>query len=116
MLRQYLPDFFLQILGFISKYQIFGFIPLNATLHVLLSTLITIFLIKKGVKPINAFITIFLLGLTKELFDSQALGNTWQKHIRDMALNLIFPSLVLLVSYVKSRISQQSSENKSNNY
>lgn len=116
MLRQYLPDFFLQTLGFISKYQIFGFIPLNATLHVLLSTLITIFLIKKGVKPINAFITIFLLGLTKELFDSQALGNTWQKHIRDMALNLIFPSLILITAYIKNKISQQSPRKKPENY
>lgn len=105
MLKPYLPDFILQTLGFISKYQILGFIPLNATLHILISILITILLLKKGVKPLNAFIFIFLLGLTKELFDSQALGNTWQKHIRDMCLNLIFPSMVLFVSYIKSKIN-----------
>lgn len=110
MLKPYLPDFILQSLGFISKYQILGIIPLNATLHILISSIITIVLIKKGIKPLNTFIFIFFLGLTKELFDSQALGNTWQKHVRDMCLNLIFPAMVLTVSYIKSKTNKAPSK------
>jgi hypothetical protein len=103
MLKQYLPDFIFNILGFISKYQIFGFIPLNATLHLLISTTIAIYLLKKKFKPIKVFIIILMLGILKELFDSNALGNTWQKHIRDMCINLIFPTLVLIVEYIKNK-------------
>lgn len=108
MLKQYMPDIILHILGFISKYQIFGFIPLNATLHIFFSSIFTIILIKKGVKAFNAFLFIFFLGITKEIFDSQTLGNTWQKHIRDMSLNLIFPSMVLFVSYIKNKIAKST--------
>lgn len=107
MLKQYLPDFIFKTLGFISKYQIFGIIPLNATLHLLISTTITIFLLKKKLKPIKVFFIIFMLGLLKELFDANALGNTWQKHIGDMCINLFFPSLVLIVSYIKKKANEQ---------
>lgn len=103
MLKQYLPNYILELLGFISKYQIFGIIPLNATLHLLISAIITITLIKKGVKALNVFILIFLLGLTKEIFDSQALGNTMEKHIRDMGLNLVFPLIFLAISLIKRK-------------
>lgn len=103
MLKQYLPEFVFKILGFISKYQIFGFIPLNITLHLTISALITFYLLKKKIEPKKIFIIIFLLGLLKELFDANALGNTWEKHVRDMCINLIFPSLVILVHYIKNK-------------
>ncbi len=108
MLKQYLPDFVFKILGFISKYQIFGIIPLNITLHLVISTTITIYLLKKKFKPLKVFIIIFMLGLLKEFFDANALGNTWQKHVRDMCINLFFPSLVLLVGYIKKKASEKN--------
>lgn len=107
MLKQYLPDFVFKILGFISKYQIFGIIPLNATLHLLISTLISIFLLKKKFKPVKVFIIIFMLGLLKELFDANALGNTWQKHVRDMCINLLFPTLIIIVNYIKKKAKEK---------
>lgn len=107
MLRQYLPKFIIHLLEYISRTKIYGIIPLNATLHFLISTSITIFLIRRKVKPHHAFFFILLLGLAKEVFDSYALGNTMAKHIRDMVINLTFPTLVIVVHYIKNKAKEQ---------
>ncbi len=108
MLRPYLPDFIFNLLPFISKYQIFGFIPLNATLHLLISSILTYILIKKGHSAKKTFWIIFWIGVMKEIFDSQALGNTWTKHMRDMCLNLIFPTILLIVHKVKEKTKNEA--------
>ncbi len=113
MLRPYLPEFLFNILSFISKYKIFGFIPLNATLHLSISALLTYIFIKKGHSAKKTFIIIFFIGLMKEFFDSQALGNTWTKHTRDMCLNLFFPTIMIGVHYLKFKIKDHNL-NKSN--
>lgn len=108
-----LPEPLIHLLEFISKYKIFGFIPLNATLHFTITTLISLFLYKREWKVRNILIFIFFLGLSKEIFDSFALGNTIEKHIRDMCINLTFPSLLAIYDKVRIKIAALKSDVKS---
>ncbi len=96
-----MPDFISHTLGFISKYKIAGIIPLNATLHLLISTLITIILLKKKFRILHIIFLIFLLGISKEILDCFVLNNTLKKHITDMMINLFYPTMVLIIKKIK---------------
>jgi hypothetical protein len=98
-----MPEIVHHVLGFISKYKIFGVIPLNATLHFTISILITIILLNKKVKITHIIFFIFFLGLAKEVLDSFVLNNTMLKHFTDMCINLFYPTLIFTIRKLKNK-------------
>lgn len=99
------------ILGTISATRLFGFIPLGMILHITITTLISIFLLRRGMKFKHVFIIVFFIGLSKEILDSFVLNNTLQKHILDMCYNLSFLTLIYLRDKLKIFIKKLKMKN-----
>lgn len=88
------------ILGTISATRIYGIIPLGMILHITITTIISIVLLRRGMKFKHVFIIVFSIGLSKEILDSFVLNNTFQKHVIDMCYNLSF----LTILYIRDRL------------
>lgn len=91
------------ILGTISVYRIFDFIPLGMILHISISAFITIALLKYGMEFEKVVIIVFLIGLAKEFLDSFVINNTMAKHILDLCYDMSYPAALALVRKIKSR-------------
>ncbi len=98
------------VLAPISKYVIFGFIPLGMILHISISALITIILLKRGMKFRNVYIIVFAIGLSKEILDTFVLNNTMKKHILDMCYDMSYPTFL----YVREKLKMKIREMKAN--
>lgn len=90
----------------ISKYVIFGFIPLGMILHISISALITIILLKRGVKFRNVYIIVFFIGLSKEILDTFVLNNTMKKHILDMCYDMSYPTFIFIKDKLRLKIRE----------
>lgn len=84
------------ILAPISSYRILGFIPLGMVLHIGISAVITIILLKRGMKFRNVCIVVFGIGLSKEILDTFVLNNTMKKHILDMCYDMTYPAFLFI--------------------
>lgn len=100
-------------LGWISAYRILGFIPLGMPLHIGISALITILLLKRGMKLNQVFILVFMIGLSKEILDSFVINNTMKKHILDMCYDMSFPTLLVMLEATKAKIHKIKSRDGS---
>ncbi len=90
-------------LGFISKTKIGGVVPLDIIAHVFVTILITNFLVKRKVKMFHVYFFIIIIGIIKEYFDSFVIGSTMIEHVKDMGVNLIYPTIVLMIRKIKNK-------------
>lgn len=96
-LREAINHFF----GYVSVYRILGFIPLGMLLHISISTIITILLLKRGMKFKHVCLIVFLIGLSKEIFDSFVLNDRPIKHLYDMTYDMSYPIFLYLSEKIK---------------
>lgn len=87
----------------ISAYRIVGLIPLGMILHIGISAIITIALLKYGMAFEQVVIIVFLVGLSKEFLDSFVINNTMTKHLLDLCYDMSYPAILLLIRKIKSR-------------
>jgi hypothetical protein len=86
-----------KILGFFSNTKLLGFIPLDVVMHLGVSYLIMFIMLAKKVRFLYAYLTVFLLAIAKEVFDSFSLTNTIEENIKDLCVSMVFPTLLLIV-------------------
>ena len=85
-----------------SRSQVCDLIPLGKTLHFFIPMFIMIFCLHKGMNFKNIFIGIFILGISKEIYDLTTIDSNILDSCRDMALDMAYPTLVLLVKIIKT--------------
>ena len=94
-----------QILGFFSNTKLLGFIPLDVVMHLTVSYIIMFIMLAKKVRFLYAYFTVFALAVAKEVFDSFSLTNTIEENMKDLAVSMVFPTLLLIVwKLLKKRI------------
>lgn len=96
-------DIIHQFLGFISKTKIGGIVPLDIIAHLFVTIIITNFLISRKIKFLNIYIFILLIGIIKEYFDSFVIGATMGEHIKDLSVNMIYPTIVFSIKKLKGK-------------
>lgn len=79
---------------YISHTKIFGFIPLDSVLHILLGHLILVGLMKFKLSYKKSMAVLIALAIGKEIFDSFTLTNRIEENILDFSLSLLLPTLL----------------------
>ena len=97
------------ILGYISQTKLFGWLPLDIVMHVTLGMLITVIAYKKLKSVYKAFAICLVLALAKELFDSQSLTASWGEAIKDIAVTMVYPLLLILIFVVRKKMDREYS-------
>jgi hypothetical protein len=92
-----------EIQKIISTYQIFGFIPLDKVLHVLVGMIITIVLRTFKLRMGLVFTIVFLLAVAKEINDTFVLNNTMEEHILDILVSIAYPLILWVAIIFKDR-------------
>jgi hypothetical protein len=92
-----------EIQKIISTYQIFGFIPLDKVLHVLVGMIITIVLRTFKIRMGLVFTIVFLLAVAKEINDTFVLNNTMEEHILDILVSIAYPLILWVAIIFKER-------------
>ncbi len=91
------------ILGYISNAKIVGIIPLDIVLHLSVSYLLMVLLILKKVPFRFAYLSVFILSISKEIFDSFSLTNELEENLKDLTISMILPTVLLIVWKIKGR-------------
>jgi hypothetical protein len=91
-------------LGLISETRLMGFIPLGMILHITISAVITIILLKRGMKFKHVALVVFLIGISKEILDCFVINNTLKKHIIDMCYDMSFPAFLYFRDLMRLKI------------
>jgi len=93
-----------KFLGYISGTKIGGVVPLDIVCHLFLGYAIYLLLVKKFKVSIGkSFLTVVILSIFKEVFDSFSLASTIEENIKDIFFSVIIPGLLALISKVKKR-------------
>ena len=97
------------ILGQISQTKIWGVIPLDIILHSLVGIAVTLVILKKKKKGhFLALIIVSLLAILKEIYDSGTMTATLLEAIKDILVTILFPLLLIGVSYFKKKIDRET--------
>ncbi len=91
------------VLGYISNTKLWGFIPLDVIMHLLVSYLIMFIMLWRKVRFRYAYLVVLLLSLIKEFYDSFTLTNVLSENIKDLLVSMCFPTLLLVVWKIKGR-------------
>ena len=91
------------LLGFISNTKIVGVIPLDIVMHLLVSYLLMAVLIVKKVPFRFAYLSVFILAIAKEIFDSFSLTNELEENLKDLVISMILPTILLMVWKIKGQ-------------
>lgn len=91
----------------ISNYNIFGFIPLDKTLHFVIGTLITIILRLFKIRMRFIFLFIIVIELIKEFIDYKTLNSTLSEQIIDALITLTYPIILILVIKLKENLNRK---------
>ncbi|OFZ17135.1 MAG: hypothetical protein A2X86_01405 [Bdellovibrionales bacterium GWA2_49_15] len=94
-------------LGGISSYQIGGMIPLDSTLHFIVGTALTIFLIRRGWALWKIFTLITLVAIAKESYDYffHLPREVWE-FVSDIFWSLCYFFLVMGTRWMKRRLRE----------
>ncbi|MBC97489.1 MAG: hypothetical protein CME63_07050 [Halobacteriovoraceae bacterium] len=92
-----------QIFRYISKTNLFGWLPLDGLLHFLAGLILMIIFNKWLKKPTKRILLILGIQIFKEILDSFALTATWEEALIDTALTLVYPVISLLIFYFQSK-------------
>lgn len=95
-----------RILGTISDTTLFGFLPLDIVMHLVLGAIITFTFLKITKSAMKAFIICFIVAIAKEVYDSNTLVASWQESIKDIIVTIIYPVLLLIVYKLKKMADQ----------
>lgn len=87
-------NYYKSTLGYISKKQLFGFIPLDVICHGVIGTLITVIGLKKKWSFKKTFSLVLFLALFKELQDSFVMTYHWTESIKDIFVTIIYPVIL----------------------
>ncbi|MBC7713361.1 MAG: hypothetical protein H7177_08480 [Rhizobacter sp.] len=104
-----------QMFSSISNYRIGEFFFLGKLLHFFIPMLLTIILAKRGVKFSTIFAIIFLIGLSKEIYDLTAINSSIFDSVQDLILDVSYPLLYKCITSLKEKtnspaISKQKSK------
>lgn len=89
------------VLRFISSYMIAGVIPLDKLLHFIFGMFFTILMLKKKQSLKNVFITLLIIEIAKETYDSSVMTNTLGENICDLLATFIYPMAIWGVRELK---------------
>jgi hypothetical protein len=95
------------ILGTISQTVLFGWLPLDIVLHLLIGAAMMIIIQKIRKSAIQAFFFCLTVALLKELYDSQTLVATWSEAIKDFLITMIYPTCILIVIFFRKKLDQE---------
>lgn len=90
----------------ISSYQILGIIPLDKVLHFIVGMILTIVMRKMNFRFRWVFGILVMLEAVKEFIDSYAYSSTLEEHLLDALATLSYPTIILIVIYIKKKTSQ----------
>ena len=88
-------------LAFVGSYQLFGVIPLDIIAHLTVSITITLLLLRFKKNYLLPFCVMLIIGLLKEYYDSFAMTNSMGEHIKDMCMNLLYPTVRYVIHRIK---------------
>lgn len=95
-----------EIQRIISTYQIFGFIPLDKVLHVLVGMFVTVVLRLFKIRMVRVLFIVLLLAVGKELNDTYVLNNTMEEHILDILVSIAYPLILWAAVTLKERTQE----------
>ncbi len=101
-----------RILGQISNYQVYETLTLGPILHIVIGTLIAVFLRKLHYSWTTVFSVIIITCLVKESIDAFAITATFQEAILDSLLTIGLP----LIYYWYKNLNQAKSTSKIPSY
>lgn len=96
-----------ETLKFISDYNLFGFLPLDKTLHFFFGMWLTMLLRSYRVRFKIIFSVLIGLELIKETYDSFYLESTLLEHCLDFVVTLLYPIILLGVVELKKRLPKE---------
>ena len=96
-----------ETLKFISDYNLFGFLPLDKTLHFAFGMWLTMLLRSYRISFKIIFAVLIGLELVKEFYDSFYLGSTLLEHFLDFIITLLYPIILLGVVELKKRLPKE---------
>lgn len=102
-----------KILGYISNTKIAGEIPLDIVMHLFVAYIIMFTLLKLKVNHAKAYLIVFVLSISKEVFDSFSLTNTLLENFKDLAISMILPTILVLIA--KSKQSERRRSRRQGN-
>jgi hypothetical protein len=90
-------------LNFVGNYRIAGFFPLDILAHLLVSIIVTVTLRRKKYGYSVIFLTMLVLGISKEYYDSFVMNSHILEHTKDMIMNLIYPTISYGIYKIKKK-------------
>jgi Na+-translocating ferredoxin:NAD+ oxidoreductase RnfA subunit len=91
------------ILGYISKAVLWGWLPLDILAHAVVSYILFLLAYKLKFSYVKTLIFIFVLALIKEFHDSFVLQSTMQEHYKDLIVTMIIPVILFGINFLKKR-------------
>jgi hypothetical protein len=99
------------IFGFISKYQIFGVIPLDLTLHFFIGMIWTIVGLKKNISIGKVALGLFIIAAGKEANDFFFHYRThWSEYASDFGITMLYVVVVYFVRKTKKKLEPKSKD------
>lgn len=92
-----------KMFNFIGTYRLFGIIPLDIVAHLFVSTLITVMLLKMKRGYAVVFLAMIIIGSIKEYYDSFVMTSHILEHVKDMAVNLTYPTISFFIHRLKRK-------------
>lgn len=87
----------MNIFSYITKNSLFGIIPLDILAHGIVGYIIIVFLLKKKVKFIKAYLVVLFIAVLKESIDASFFPVPVEETVKDIVVTMIFPSVLSLV-------------------
>jgi len=98
-------------MGYISETKLFGWLPLDLTLHFVIGFLITLFLLKKKWKLSHIFYVLFTLAALKELNDYFFhWRSSWWEYISDFLVTFAYLGMVATIRKIKKILTEKEDE------
>lgn len=94
-------------MGYISKTQIFGVLPLDLTLHFFIGMIWTIVGFKKNISVRKVAVGLIVIALLKEAYDYFFHYQThWSEYASDFAVTLLYLIIALTTRKVKKKMQE----------
>jgi len=100
------------LFALISQYYIFGIIPLDTTLHVVVGFLVTFIGLKMGFRFGRVFIFLLALETIKATHAAMTIDHDWVHGAKEFFATFTYPAWVYTVRKIKAKKYDTASGNK----
>ena len=96
--------FLTQAFRYISTTKIFGLIPLDSVLHVVVGAILTILLIKLKIRYIYIFLILLIISVIKEIYDYPTMTFSYREAFIDTALTYAYFCIHIIIKKIRRRL------------